>query len=260
MPKLAIKTKKKILQNNVFLKRSYDGYMQYGMLQLTDKREGHTNVIGRIVDNLLQEDIIIDYDDDFEKFRIIEVIPKSFYYRINMDQQKIYISFSRQNIKAHLFTNREYAEGIYKFLTCFDEEQDVTLSVTLKTPELSEKILSMRKAIVEVKKSFFPKKFLSLEEAKKDVKSYLIYLMENYDVDIVENHLNEYLANMRKYYNNCDIDMFCGLLREGQDGFSFSFIYKGNTYKVVVGSKKTDKYFEDYDGFYDVYKKEALGE
>ena len=84
--------------------------------------------------------------------------------------------------------------------------------------------------------------------------------MENYEVDIVDEGLNEYLSNMRKYYNNCDIDMFAGLLREGQDGFSFAFMYKGNTYRVVVGSKKTDTYFEDYDGFNAVYKKEALGE
>lgn len=260
MPKLAIKTKKKVLQNNVFLKRSYDGYMQYGLLELIDRREGHTNVIGKIRDNLLQEDIIVDYEDDFEKFKIVEAVPKDFYYRINMEQQRIYISFKRQVIKAHLFTNREYVEGIYKFLTCFDEDQDVSLSVTLKTPELSEKILEFRKAVVEVKKQFYPNKFLTLEQAKKDVKSYLIYLMENYEVEILEDELNEYLANMRKYYNNCDIDMFCGLLKEGQDGFSFAFYYKGGIYRVTVGSKKTDTYFEDYDGFNDVYKQEVLGE
>ena len=158
MPKLAIKTKKKILQNNVFLKRSYDGYMQYGLLELIDRREGHTNVIGKIKDNLLQEDVIVDYEDDFEKLRIIEIVPRDFYYRVNMEQQRIYISFGRKVIKAHLFTNREYVEGIYKFLTCFDEDQDVSLSVSLKTPELSKKILDFRKAVVEVKKQFYPSK------------------------------------------------------------------------------------------------------
>ncbi len=258
MPKLAIKTKKKVLHNNVFLKRSYDNYMQYGMLDLISRREG--NVVGKIKENLLQEDLIIDYTDDFEKFKIMEIVPDGFYYRVNMDQQRIYISFDKEVIKAHLFTNREYAEGFYKYLTCFDEEQDISLGVTLKTPELSQKILKFRKDVVEVKKTFFPKKYLTLEAAKKDVKSYLIYLMENYEIEVLEDELNEYLANMRKYYNNCDTDMYAGLLREGQDGFSFSFIYKGQEYKVTVGSKKTDTYFEDYDGFNDVYKKEVLGE
>ncbi|MBR6253440.1 MAG: hypothetical protein IKR04_06370 [Clostridia bacterium] len=254
MPKLAIKTKKKVFKDNVFLKRSYDGYMQYGILELIDKREGHTNVIGKIYNNLLQEDITVSYEDDFEKFKIIEVIPPEFYYRVNMDLQKIYISFRRVPVKAPLFTNREYVDGFYKFLTCFDEEEEVTLNVTLKSDELSNKIQKMHKDIAAVQKQFFPSHFLTEEEAKKDVKSYLIYLMENYEVTIVEDQLNEYLSNMRKYYDNSDLLMYLGLLKQGMDGFSFQFIYKGETYKVTIGSKKTDKYFEDFDGFYQVYE------
>ncbi len=259
MPKLAIKTKKKILEKNVFLKRSYDGYMQYGILELSGKKEGNTNVVGHIKENLLQEDLIIEYNDEFEKFKILEVIPREFYYRVNMDQMKIYISFTQEPIKAHLFTNREIVEGFYKYLTCFDEEQDIILKVTLKSQELTDKILKLRKDILQVKKNFYPKRFLSFEDAKKDVKSYLIYLMENYEVDVIEDDLNEYLANMRKYYNNCDIDMFADLLRQGQDGFSFRFLFKGQEYKVTVGSKKTDRYFEDYDGFFDYYKDNIQG-
>ncbi len=255
MPKLAIKTKRKYLKENVFLKRSYDGYMQYGIIELIDKREGHTNVIGKIYNNLLQEDIVVSYDAELEKFKILEAIPKDFYYRVNMDLQKIYISFKREPVKAHLFTNREYVDGFYKFLTCFDEEQDVTLNVTLKSAELSEKIQKMFKDITEVKKQFYPSRFLTLEDAKKDVKSYLIYLMENYEVSIVEDQLNEYLSNMRKYYDNSDLQMYLGLLKQNMDGFSFQFVYKGETYKITIGSKKTDKYFEDFDGFYDVYEK-----
>ncbi len=255
MPKLAIKTKKKILQDNVFLKRSYDGYMQYGMLELIDKREGHTNVIGKIQNNLLQEDIIVSYDSEIEKFKIFEVIPGDFYYRVNMDLQKIYISFKRAPVKAHLFTNREYVDGFYKFLTCFDEEQDVTLNVTLKSQELTDKIQKMFKEVTAVKKQIFPNRYLTLEDAKKSVKNYLIYLMENYEVSIVEDQLNEYLSNMRKYYDNSDLLMYLGLLKQNMDGFSFQFIYKGETYRITIGSKKTDKYFEDFDGFNDVYEK-----
>ena len=112
MPKVANRTKKKILENKVFLKRAYDGYMQYGLLQLIDKRENHTNVIGKIKENLLQEDIIISYTDEFEKLKILEVIPREFYYRVNMDLRKIYISFKRERIKAHLFVNREYVSRL----------------------------------------------------------------------------------------------------------------------------------------------------
>ena len=132
MPKLAIKTKKKILQNNVFLRRSYDGYMQYGLLELIDKREKHTNVIGKVKENLLQEDIIINYDDELEKLKILEIIPREFYYRVNMELQKIYISFKREAIKAHLFVNREYVAKFYKFLTCFDEECDITSYIKIR--------------------------------------------------------------------------------------------------------------------------------
>ena len=253
MPKLAIKTKKKILKNNVFLKRSYDGYMQYGILELIDKRKNHTNVIGKIQNNLIQEDLVINYDDDFEKLKLIEVIPPEFYYKVNAEQQKIYISFRKTAIKAHSFTNQEYVDGFYKFLTCFDDEVDITLGVTLKSEELSSQILKFRKDIVNVKKQFYPKRYITLEEAKKDVKTYLLYLMENYEVEVVEDSLNEYLANMRKYYNNSDIEMYAGLLKEGLDGFSFAFIYKGQEYRVTIGSRKTDTYFEDFDGFNDVY-------
>ena len=229
------------------------------MLELIDKREGHTNVLGKIKDNLLQEDIVVSYDDEFEKFKLIEVIPRDFYYKINMDQQKIYISFQKTAIKAHLFTNREYVDGFYKFLTCFDEEEDVILNVSLKSDELSAQILQFQKDVLKVKKEFYPKRYITLEEAKKDVKTYLLYLMENYEVEVLEDDLNEYLANMRKYYNNSDIEMFAGLLKEGMDGFSFCFKYKGKIYKVTVGSRKTDTYFEDFDGFNDVYK-EFIGQ
>ena len=259
MAKLAVKTNKKVLKNNVFLKRSYDGYMQYGMLELIDKRDNHTNVIGKIKNNLIQEDVIIPYDNEMEKFKILEIIPQEFYYRVNMDQQRIYISFKKESIKAHSFINKEYVNGFYKFFTCFDEEVDITLNVTLKTPELTEKIMKLRKDVIKVKKEFYPSRFLTIEDAKKDVKTYLLYLMENYEIDVIEDDLNEYLANMRKYYNNSNIDMFEGLLREGLDGFSFRFLYKGKEYKVTVGSRKTDTYFEDYDGFNDVYK-ELIGE
>lgn len=254
LPKLAIKTNKKVFKNNVFLKRSYDGYMQYGILELLDKRQGHTNVIGKIPVNLLQEDMIVSYDDDIEKIKIIGVIPDDFYYRVNMELQKIYISFQKESIKAHLFTNREYVDGFYKFLTCFDEEEDITLSVTLKTRELTDKIQILNKNIAVIKKQIHPGDFLTLEDAKKDVKSFLVYLMENYEVEIVEDQLNEYLSNLRKYYDNSDLKMYKDMLKQGMDGFSFQFIYKGNEYKVTIGSRKTDKYFEDFDGFYKVYE------
>lgn len=254
MPKLAYKTRKKILKENVFLRRSYDGYMQYGILELTDKRAGHTNVIGKIKDNFLQEELTYSYEDEFEKLKILEVVPANFYYKIDMDHQKIYISFERRSIKAHLFTNKEYVDGFYKFLSCFDEEEDIVLSCTLKTEKLKEQIRQFQKDVLNVRKNIYPNRYLTLEDAKKDVKTYLLYLMENLEVEIIEDELNEYLANMRKYYNNSDIEMFAGLLKEGIDGFSFSFIYKDKTYKVTIGSRKTATYFEDFDGFNDVYK------
>jgi len=256
MPKLAIKTKKKILQNNVFLKRSYDGYMQYGLLELIDKREKHTNVIGKIKENLLQEDVIISYDDEFEKLKILEVIPREFYYRVNMDLQKIYVSFRRETIKARLFVNREYVARFYKFLTCFDEEYDVTLQVTLKSDELTQKIMDMKRKILEVKKGFYPKKFMSKYQASKDVKSYLIWLMENYKVEIIEeNDLTEYMQNLRKYYNNSDIEMYMNCLKQKVENYQFQFIYDEQVFKIVIGSRKTGDYFEDYGGFEEYFER-----
>ena len=250
MPKLAIKTKKKVLQNYVFLKRSYDGYLQYGLLELIDKRDNHTNVIGKIKENLLQEDIVISYDDEFEKLKILECIPREFYYRVNMEIQKIYISFARETIKAHLFVNREYVAKIYKFLTCFDEEYDVTMQVTLKSEELTKKIMEMHKKVLEVKKSFFPKRYMNKYQASKDVKSYLIWLMENYKVEIIEeNDLTEYMQNLRKYYNNSDLEMYMNCLKQKVEGYQFLFVYNDNVYKVAIGSKKTGDYFEDFGEF-----------
>ena len=250
MPKLAIKTRKKILQKNVFLQRSYDGYMQYGLLELIDKREKHTNVIGKIKENLLQEDIIINYDDEFEKLKILEVIPREFYYKVDMDSKKIYISFKRETIRAHLFVNREYVAKFYKFLTCFDEEREVNLQVTLKSEELSNKIMDMKKKILEIKKEFFPNKFMDRYQASRDVKSYLIWLMENYKVEIIEdNDLPEYMQNLRRYYNNSDVEMYMNSLKQNFENYQFMFIFNDQVYKVVIGSRKTGDYFEDFGDF-----------
>lgn len=255
MPKLAIKTKKKILQNNVFLRRSYDGYMQYGLLELIDKREKHTNVIGKIKENLLQEDLIINYDDELEKLKILEIIPREFYYRVNMELKKIYISFKRESIKAHLFVNREYVAKFYKFLTCFDEECNITLQVTLKSEELTKKIMEMMKKILEVKKSFFPNRYMNKYQASKDVKSYLIWLMENYKVEIIEeNELTEYMQNLRKYYNNSDLEMYMNCLKQKVENYQFMFVYNEQVYKVVIGSRKTGDYFEDFGGFEECFE------
>lgn len=255
MPRLAIKTKKKILEENVFLKRSYDGYMQYGLLQLIDKRERHTNVIGKVKQNLLQEDIIISYDDEIEKLRIIEAIPKDFYYKISMDLQKIYISFKRETVTARLFVNREYVARFYKFLTCFDEECDVSLQVTLKSPELTQKIMDMKRKILEIKKEFHPKQYMSKYQASKDVKSFLIWLMENYKIELIDgNELPEYMINLRKYYDNSDMDMYINCLKKKAEAYQFEFIYNEKTYKVVIGSKKTGDYFENYGGFEECFE------
>lgn len=250
MPKLAYKTKKKLLENNVFLKRSYDGYMQYGLLELIDKRARHTNVIGKIRENLLQEDIIISYDDEFEKFKILEVIPKDFYFRVNMDLQKIYVSFKRQAIKARLFVNREYVARFYKFFSCFDEEQEITLQVTLKSEELTKKIMEMNREVLRVKKEFYPKRYMSKYQASRSVKDYLIWLMENYKVEIIpENDMSEYMQNLRKYYNNSDIELYMNCLKKKVESYKFEFIYNDETFKVVIGSRKTGDYFENYGGF-----------
>lgn len=256
MPKLAIKTKKKFLQDNVFLKRSYDGYLQYGLLELIDRRENHTNVLGKVKENLLQEDIIVDYDDEIEKLKIIECIPREFYYKVNMELKKIYISFKKEAIKARLFVNREYVAGIYKFLTCFDEETDITLQVTLKNVELTKKITEMQRKILEIKKSFFPQKYMTKQQASKDIKSYLIWLMENYKIEVItENDLTEYMQNLRKYYNNSDLEMYMNCLKQKVENYKFMFIYDDKVFKVVIGSRKTGDYFEDFGDFVEYYEK-----
>lgn len=250
MPKLAYKTKKTILENNVFLKRSYDGYMQYGLLELIDKRARHTNVIGKIRKNLLQEDIIISYDDEFEKFKILEVIPKDFYYRVNMDLQKIYVSFRREPIKARLFVNREYVARFYKFFSCFDEEEEITLQVTLKSDELTKKIMEMNREVLRVKKEFYPKRYMSKYMASRSVKDYLIWLMENYKVEVIpENDMSEYMQNLRKYYNNSDLELYMNCLKKKVENYKFEFIFNDETFNIVIGSRKTGDYFENFGGF-----------
>ena len=260
MAKIAIKVKDRILNSNVFLKRTYDDYLQYGRIEIEDRRETQGVVVGKIEENLIQEDIVIDYDDDIEKFKIVEILPKGFYYRFNMAQQRIYISFDKKAVKAHLFTNRESVVGVFKYLNCYDEQKDAIFNVTLKSPELTKKIISFKKQVVELRRTFNPGRYLTVEQSKESVRNYLIYLLENYDVEIVEKELNEYYENLKRYYNNSEIEMYAGLLREEMDGFDFSFKYKDNTYKVTVGNKKTESYFEDFGGFEEVFKKEVLGE
>lgn len=256
MPKLAIKTKKKILEEKVFLKRSYDGYLQYGLLELIDKREGHTNVLGKIRENLLQEDLIIGYKDEFEKLRILQVIPNDFYYRVNMELQKIHISFIRQSIRARLFVNREYVAKIYKFLTCFDEETELTLQVTLKSEKLTKQIIEFQKQVLEIKKQFHPKDYMSKYQASRDVKSYIMWLLENFKVQVVpENDLPEYMVNLRKYYDNSDLELYKNCLKEKVENYQFTFIYDDKEFTVAIGSKKTGDYFENYGGFEPYFEK-----
>ena len=66
--------------------------------------------------------------------------------------------------------------------------------------ELTKKITEMQRKILEIKKSFFPQKYMTKQQASKDIKSYLIWLLENYMVEIVDSYdLSEYMQNLRKY-------------------------------------------------------------
>lgn len=131
-----------------------------------------------------------------------------------------------------------------------DEECEVMLPVTLKSQELTKKIMEMKRNILKVKKDFFPSRYMSKYQASKDVKSYLIWLLENYKVEVIEeNDLTEDMQNLRKYYDNSDNEMYLNCLKEKIENFQFEFIYAGRTYKVVIGSRKTGDYFENYGGF-----------
>lgn len=255
MSKPAIKTKQDVLQDKVFLTRSYDNYLQYGYMELLNIREDSMHVIGKISENLLQEDIIISYGDEFEKLKILEVIPDNFYFKTNMELKKIYISFPKETIKAHLFTNKEYVDRIYKYLICYDEEKKITLQITQKSRILSRNIRETQKKIVAVKKKFHPKEYFTKQYANMNIRNYLIYLLENYEVEALEEvELNDYMQNLRKYYDNLDNELYKHCLKEGVENYSFRFIYRNKTYKVTIGEKKSNEKFEDFGGFEKVFE------
>ena len=115
--------------------------------------------------------------------------------------------------------------------------------------------MEMMKNILEVKKSFFPNRYMNKYQASKNVKSYLIWLMENYKVEIIEeNDLAEYMQNLRKYYNNSDLEMYMNCLKQNVENYQFMFIYNEQIYKVVIGSRKTGDYFEDFGGFEECFE------
>ena len=91
---------------------------------------------------------------------------------------------------------------------------------------------------------------MSKYQASKDVKNYIIWLLENYKVQVVEeNDLPEYMQNLRKYYDNSDIEMYKNCLKEKVENYQFTFIYDEKEFTVVIGSRKIGDYFESFGGF-----------
>ena len=254
MAKLAVKTNKKILDKNVFLERACDGEILFGKLNLKSKKMSKKDAIGIITENLIQDDITINYKTDFEKLKIISCIPGDFRYNINTKTKSINVIFDKTVIKANLFKNKEYIEQDESFLTCFDEEKSIIKEFAIKTPDLKEKINKMNNDILKVKKSLYPNEYISYEDSKNNLKNYIIYLLENNKIQVIKSSTSNSLSQYRRFYNNEDSKMYSNFLKENIEDVEFSFIFDNKIYDLSNKKDTNGNYILYANEFEKIYK------
>lgn len=103
----------------VFLYDSNNGKYSYGTIIIQDKNShvSGTDIRsfgkrGIIEDNLLQENIIVNFQSEDEKEQILSVIPEGFYAKVNGNN--IIIEFEKEEITAPVYVNEFHNGGYYR--------------------------------------------------------------------------------------------------------------------------------------------------
>lgn len=106
------------MEKLVFLSDNNGNY-SYGTISIQDKNShvSGTDIRsfgerGIIENNLLQENIIVNFQSEDEKEQILNVIPEGFYAKVNGNN--IIIEFEKEEITAPVYVNEYHDGGYYR--------------------------------------------------------------------------------------------------------------------------------------------------
>lgn len=236
------------MEDLVFLKDE-KGNVEYGIMTVCEMEHSDTRraitIVGRkgqIQNNLLQEDIVIPYVDEDEKNEILESIPKDLV--IKEKDGNIIFNGQTQKVTAKMYKNYCESSSLYggHFKKYSYQEIDgmYCLDVTLRTKELTQKLIEVKAKINNIKQKRNPEAFKDKYDATKDVRTFCIWLMENGKIQMESTK---------------EIERILQTLRKGYDNYSFEFVYEGEKVKVSIGDADSRSYKEDWGILEDKFKK-----
>ncbi len=103
-----------------------------------------------IIENLLQDNVKIEFDTEEEKEKILGILPNEF--QAQVEGNEIIISFEKEEIEATAYSYR--GGGMY--LQKIDKIDSIRkIKATLKTPELTRKIADFKSKVHQVKAEIY---------------------------------------------------------------------------------------------------------
>lgn len=245
----------------VFLYDSNRGNYSYGNIVIQNKNSyvSGTDIRsfgerGIIENNLLQENIVIDFQSEDEKEQILSIIPEGFYAKVNGNN--IIIEFEKEEITAPVYVNEYHDGGYYRraerHYSC-EKKEDRTLQVTLKSPELSKKILDFNASIYEIKSSIYPELYNDKYDASRRKSDYLVWLIQTGQAEILRGRNNIHSYNPYSKTSSSDTSILTpeqclAGLQKGRDRYTFTCRFQNQTYDISISDADSYSYTEDFGG------------
>ena len=245
----------------VFLYDSNRGNYSYGNIVIQNKNSyvSGTDIRsfgerGIIENNLLQENIVIDFQSEDEKEQILSIIPEGFYAKVNGNN--IIIEFEKEEITAPVYVNEYHDGGYYRraerHYSC-EKKEDRTLQVTLKSPELSKKILDFNASIYEIKSSIYPELYNDKYDASRSKSDYLVWLIQTGQAEILRGRNNIHSYNPYSKTSSSDTSILTpeqclAGLQKGRDRYTFTCRFQNQTYDISISDADSYSYTEDFGG------------
>lgn len=248
-------------KERVFLYDSNKGSYSYGTIVIQDKNshDSGTDIRifgeeGIIENNLLQENIIIDFQSEDEKEQILSIIPEGFFTKVNGNN--IIIEFEKEEITAPVYVNEYHDGGYYRstesYYSC-EKKEERTLQVTLKSPELSKRILDFKAAIYKIKSSIYPELYNDKYDASRSKRDYLVWLIQTGQAEILRgrNNIHSYNPYSKTSMSDTSIltpEQCLKGLQKGRDRYTFTCQFQDQTYNVSISDADKISYREDFGG------------
>lgn len=175
----------KILEEPVILEVEFNKY-EYGRLQIDKYSSGSED--GHIVESLLQENIVIQFNSEEERNKILEIIPKDL--NVSVEENSITISFEKENIEAPLYYRRQYSDSYNRSKTQFYENGRGTIQGTVRTPELEERISELKSKAHQIKAEIYKADTETYNrdriKATSNIKEFFNWLCKTGNIEIID--------------------------------------------------------------------------